>query len=101
MWGLAGKENIWDLLDVGIGEALMQGCSDVHIIGEFASFLMSHFMQLFGDSFEAGDLYKRFARGGIVLCQWLLLVLQRGGLVRCCLELDLCGCCMDEAYKEG
>ena len=43
----SGKENIWDmfdggkreyLLDVGIGEALMQGCSDVHITGEFASF---------------------------------------------------------------
>ena len=47
MWGLAGKENIWDLLDVGIGETLMQGCSDVHIIGEFASFFMLHLMQLF------------------------------------------------------
>ena len=38
MCGLAGKENIWDLLDVGIGEPLMQGCSDVHIIKEFPSF---------------------------------------------------------------
>ena len=23
MWGLAGKGNIWDLLDLGIGEPLM------------------------------------------------------------------------------
>ena len=38
MWGLAGKENIWDLLGVGFGEALMQGCFDVYITGEFASF---------------------------------------------------------------
>ena len=27
---------------MGIGEALLQGCSDVCITGEFASFLMSH-----------------------------------------------------------
>ena len=47
MWGLAGKENIWDLLDVGIGEPLMHGCFDVHITGEFPNFLMSHLMQLF------------------------------------------------------
>ena len=90
MWGLAGKENIWDFLGVGIGEALMQGCSDVHITGEFASFLMSHLMQLFGDSLEAGDLYTRFAGGGILLCQWLVLVLQQGGMVRRCLESDFC-----------
>ena len=24
MWGLVGKDNIWDLLGMGIGEALMQ-----------------------------------------------------------------------------
>ena len=47
---------------MGIGEALMQGCSDVYITEEFASFFMSHLMQAFGESFEAGrDLYKRFA----------------------------------------
>ena len=46
----SGKENIWDMFDagigekreyllgVGIGEALMQGCSNVHITEEFASF---------------------------------------------------------------
>ena len=39
---------------------------------------MSHLMQLFGDSFEAGNLYKRFAGGGILLCQWLLLVFIAG-----------------------
>ena len=48
IWGLAGKENIWDLLDVGIGGLLMLGCSNVRIIGEFSSFLMSHLMRLFG-----------------------------------------------------
>ena len=46
--GIGGKENICDLIGVGIGEPLMQGCSDVHITGEFPSFLMSHLMQLFG-----------------------------------------------------
>ena len=65
MWGVAGKKNIWNLLDMGIGEVLMQGCSNVHITKEFVSFLTSHLMRLFGDSFEAGDLYKRFAWGGI------------------------------------
>ena len=70
MWGLAGKENIWDFLGVGIGETLMQGCSYVHITEEFASFLMSHLMQLFGDSFEAEDLYKRFAGEVILLCRF-------------------------------
>ena len=42
------KENIWDLLDVGIGGLLMLGCSNVRIIGEFPSFLISHLMRLFG-----------------------------------------------------
>ena len=59
-------------------------------------------MQLFGDSFEAGDLYKRFGGGKNFFCEngyhW---VLQWGGLVRRCLELDFCDCCMDEAYEEG
>ena len=39
-----GKENIWDLLGMGIGEALIQWCSEVYITGEFASFLMLHLM---------------------------------------------------------
>ena len=52
------KENIWDFLGVGIGEALMQGCSDVYITREFSIFLMSHLMQVFGEPFEVGrDLY--------------------------------------------
>ena len=63
MWGLAGKQNIWDLLGVGIGEALMPRCFDVYIIGDFASFLMAHFMQVFGESFEGGDLYKKVCMG--------------------------------------
>ena len=39
MWGLARKENICDLLGVRIGEALMQGCFDVHITGNLLVFL--------------------------------------------------------------
>ena len=39
---------------MGIGEVLMQGCSDVCITGEFVSFLMLHLMQVFGEPFEAG-----------------------------------------------
>ena len=62
MWGLARKENIWGLLGVGFCEALMQGCSNVYITGEFAIFLMSHLMQVLRESFEARrDLYKIFA----------------------------------------
>ena len=47
-WGLARKENIWDLFYVGISGPLMLGCSNVHIIGEFPSFLKPHLMRLFG-----------------------------------------------------
>ena len=39
MCGLAGKKNFRNLFDVGIGEVLMQGFSDVYITGEFASSL--------------------------------------------------------------
>ena len=64
-----GKENIWDLLGVGIGEALMQGCFDVYINGEFSSFSMSHLMQLLGKSFEAArDLYIRDLKGEERFC---------------------------------
>ena len=48
MWGLVGKENIWDLFDVGIDGLLMLGCSNVQFTGEFPSFLKSHLMRLFG-----------------------------------------------------
>ena len=48
MWGLAGRENIWDLFDVGIGGPLMPGSSNVHITEEFPSFLKSHLMRLLG-----------------------------------------------------
>ena len=47
MWGLARKEKIWDLFDVGIDGPLVLGCSNAHITGEFPSFLMSHLMRLF------------------------------------------------------
>ena len=74
MRGLTGKENIWDFLGMGIGEVVMQLCFDVYITGEFASFLMSHLMQVFGESFEVGDLYKKVCMGMNFLCQWLPLV---------------------------
>ena len=38
--------------------------------------------------------------GWIPSCHWLLLVFQRGGLVRHSRE-SACHCCMDEAYKGG
>ena len=73
--------------------------------GNLLLFLRSHLMQLFGDFFEAGDLYKRFGGGKIFFFffgdngyHW---VLQWGGLVRRCLESDFCNCCMDKAYEEG
>ena len=46
MWGLEGKENIWDLFDVRISGSLMLGCPNVHINGEFPIFLKSHLMRL-------------------------------------------------------
>ena len=48
MWGLEGKENIWDLFDVGIGGPSMLGCSSVHLTGEFPSFFKLHLMRSFG-----------------------------------------------------
>ena len=48
MWGIAGKKNIWNLLDVRIGGPLMLWCSNVHITGEFPSFLKAQLMRLFG-----------------------------------------------------
>ena len=54
---------------MGIGEALMQGYSDVYIIGEFASFFMLHLMQLLGESFEAArDPYIRDLKGEEHFC---------------------------------
>ena len=34
----SGKENVWDLPDVGISGPLMLGCSNVRITGEFPIF---------------------------------------------------------------
>ena len=36
--------------------------------GNFLVFFRSQLMQLFGDSFEAGDLYKRFGGKRIFFC---------------------------------
>ena len=38
-------------------------CFDVYITREFASFLMSHLIQVFGETFEAEDLYKKVCMG--------------------------------------
>ena len=66
---------------MGIGEALMQGCSDACITKEFASFSMFD-IGVWGTLRDSKrSLYKRFEGGGTLLCQWLVLVLQRGGLV--------------------
>ena len=54
---------------MGLGEALMQGCSDVCITREFAIFSMSHLMQVFGEPFEvARDLYIRDLKGEECFC---------------------------------
>ena len=97
----SGKENTWDLLHVGIGGPLMLGCSNVRITEEFPIFLMSHLMRLFGIPLGLEVSIKGLQGGWILLCHWLLLVFQRGGLVRRCRESDFCDCCMDEAYEGG
>ena len=101
MWGLAGKENIWDLLDVGIGKPLMQGCSNVHIIGEFPSFLMSHLMQLFGIPSRMEISIKGLQEEEFFCANGYYWFFQRGGLVRCFWDSDFCDYRMDEAYEEG
>ena len=76
-------------------------CSDVYIIGEFASFLMSHLMQVSGENFEAGDLYKKVCMGRNFLCQWLLLVLIARWLGKALVGINFCDYCMDEVHEEG
>ena len=86
---------------MGIGEPLMQGCSNVHITGEFLSFLMSHLMQLFGIPSRLEVSIKGLQEKEFFCANGLLLVFQRGGLVRRCRESNFCDYCMDEAYEEG
>ena len=76
-------------------------CSDVYIIREFDSFLMSHLMQVFGETFEAEDLYKKVCMGRNFLCQWLLLVLTARWLGEAFPRINFCDCYMDEAHEEG
>ena len=78
----------------------MLGCSNVHITGEFPSFLQSHLMQLFGIPLRL-EVSIKVAGGRILLCHWFLMVCQRGGLVRHCRESDFCDCCMDKDYEKG
>ena len=76
-------------------------CSNVYITGEFASFFMSHLMQVSGETFEAGDLCKKVCMGRNFLCQWLLLVLIARWLGEVVAGINFCDCCMDEAHEEG
>ena len=78
----------------------MLGCSNVRITGEFPIFEVTFNVALWG-SHEAGGLDKRFAGWRISLCHWLLLVFQRGGLVRRFRESNFYDCCMEEAYEGG
>ena len=71
MWGLDKKENIWDLFDVGIGGPLMLGCSNVHITGEFPSFLKSHLMRLYGITLRLEVPRKGFQEEGFF---WPLVI---------------------------
>ena len=43
-----GKENVWDLPDVGISGSLMLGCSNVPITGEFPIFDVTFNATLWG-----------------------------------------------------
>ena len=65
------KENISDLLAMGIGEALMQWRSKVYIIEEFASFFYVAFDASIWGILRGWErsLYKWFVGGGALLCQ--------------------------------
>ena len=71
-----GKEYIWDLLGVGISEALMQWCSEGYIAREFASFFYVAFDASVWGILRGWErsLYKWFAEGGAFICQWVVLV---------------------------
>ena len=72
----------------------------MYITGEFPIFGVTFNATLCG-SHEARGLYKRFIGWRISLCHWLLLVSQRGGLVRRYRESDFYDCCMEKAYEGG
>ena len=75
---------------MGIGEALIQGCSDAHIIGEFASFFeMTFDAVVLGSPSRLEISIKGWEEERIFYGNKFLWVLQRGGLVRCCLELHV------------
>ena len=90
------------LLDMGIGEALMHGCSDVQITGEFASFFEITFdAVVLGIPSRLKISIKGLEEERIFCDNGFHWALQRGGMVRSCLESDFCDCCMGEAYEEG
>ena len=68
-----GKENIWDLPDMGISGPLMLVCSNVHITRGFPIFGITFNAALWG-SHEAWGLYKGLAGWRIPLCIWLVLI---------------------------
>ena len=65
----SGKENVWDLPDMGISGPLMLGCSNVRLSWEFPIFGDTFNAALWG-SHEAWGLYKRVAGWQIPLCLW-------------------------------
>ena len=73
---------------MGIGESLMQGCSDVHITGEFASFFEIRFdAVVLGSPLRLKISIKGWEEERIFYGNGFPWVLQRGGLARSCLEL--------------
>ena len=82
------KENVCDWLSMGNIGLLMLVCSNVRIIGGFPIFCVT-FDAAVWDSLEARGLYRRLAGWWIPLCHWLLLVFQRGDMVRCCRVLSV------------
>ena len=78
----------------------MPVCFNVHITGEFPIFGVTVDAVVW-DSLEARGIYKRLAKWRIPLCHLLLLVFQRGDLVRRRRESNFYDCCMEEAYEGG
>ena len=73
---------------MGIGETLMQGCSDVHITGEFASFFEITFdAVVLGSPLRLEISIKGWEEERIFYGNSFPRVLQRGGLAWSFLEL--------------
>ena len=78
----------------------MLGCSNVHITGEFPSFLKSHLMRLFRIPLRLEVFIKGLQEEGFFGAIGYYWFYQRGGLVRRCRGSSFYDCSMDEAYEE-